>query len=72
MEVGPGVHSVVLRQPVVLVPIYELGSLEVEVQSGDTSYVRYSHEFSEVAGGLYPIGTSRINQVSEDIGRNRQ
>lgn len=75
LRLPPGKHTISVKEPILFMPSYTSGRVEVEVTGDTPIYVRYSKEFSGVvaAGSSTTVtGSSNLQPVSEDQWRARQ
>lgn len=50
LNLAPGKYQVSVKEPLLFMPVFDAGSLIIDVKEGTTQYVRYSKEF----GSLIP------------------
>ena len=61
IDVQPGNHTITVKEPIMFMPGYENGRVEIEVRENEEYYVRYSKDFSGVVvtGGTSTTTTGK-------------
>ncbi len=75
LRLAPGKHTISVKEPILFMPSYTSGRMEVEVTGTAPIYIRYSKEFSGIVAsgsGVTATGRSNLQAVSEDHWRSRQ
>ena len=74
VRLPPGEHQVVVRDSLLGIPTYTVGTVRLEVETGGEYYVRYSYDmsgFGMLSGSVaYPLGESSLRIVTPREARN--
>ena len=69
-----GKYTVSIKEPILFMPTYAIGKVDIEVRTNAPVYVRYSKEFSGVivTGSTTAVtGNNRVQVVTEAHWRDR-
>lgn len=70
-QVKSGPHHLTMRHPVMFMPAWQIGALDLDLLPGKTYYVRYSYDMAGMVGTT-PTGASSLSLVDAADGQARR
>lgn len=74
LRMAEGKYTVSIKEPILFMPSYTSGTLDIQVSASSPVYIRYSKEFAGVAqagANTVPTSESRLGLATEEQWRKR-